>query len=190
MREFKEGFELFSSDLHFKYELYYKQYSELYCKLYPIIIQSEYVRHFIFLTDKNEVTFVDAPFLEISPTHRVNTKISFKEGEPITVTNNQENIDTPISRFNKIQLCEYIIDNGQYATQELLKAAVAYRFAHSNYSGNPDVNSSSCEDIANEEEFRLIGDMVKSIVKDYNWLKKELKMDYNENELSSGIPIL
>ena len=32
--------------------------------------------------------------------------------------------------------------------------------------------------------------MVKSIVKDYNWLKKELKMDYNENELSSGIPIL
>lgn len=98
--------------------------------------------------------------------------------------------DTLISRFNKIQLCEYIIDNGQYATQELLKAAVAYRFAHSNYSGNPDVNSSSCEDIANEEEFRLIGDMVKSIVKDYNWLKKELKMDYNENELSSGIPIL
>ena len=121
------------------------------------------------------MTFVDAPFLEISPTHRVNTKISFKEGEPITVTNNQENIDTPISRFNKIQLCEYIIDNGQYATQELLKAAVAYRFAYSNYSGNPDVNSSSCEDIANEEEFRLIGDMVKSIFKDYNWLKKRIE---------------
>lgn len=106
----------------------------------------------------------------------------------VTVAKNY--LYTPISRFNKIQLCEYIIDNGQYATQELLKAAVVYRFAHSNYSGNPDVNSSSCEDIANEEEFRLIGDMVKSIDKDYNWLKKELKMDYNENELSSGIPIL
>ena len=36
----------------------------------------------------------------------------------------------------------------------------------------------------------VLGDMVKSIFKDYNWLKKELKMDYNENELSSGIPIL
>ena len=69
------------------------------------------------------MTFVDAPFLEISPTHRVNTKISFKEGEPITVTNNQENIDTPISRFNKIQLCEYITDNGNVTDKLKIKCA-------------------------------------------------------------------
>lgn len=187
-KEFKEGFEKFSSDLHFKYDFYYKQYSELYCRLYPIIIQSEYVRHFIFLTDKKEVSFEDAPFLEISPTHRTNTKARIKEGKIISVANEQENIETPISRYNKMQLCEYIIDNGQYASQKLLKAAVAYRFAHSHYSGNLDVKNSSCEDVANEEEFRLIGAMVKYIVKDYNWLKKELKMEYNESELSSGIP--
>lgn len=46
-QEFRENFELFSSDVQFKYDFYYKQYSELYCKLYAIIIQSEYVRHFI-----------------------------------------------------------------------------------------------------------------------------------------------
>lgn len=48
--EFKENFELFSSDLRFKYDFFYKQYSELYCDLYSIVIQSEYVRHFLFLT--------------------------------------------------------------------------------------------------------------------------------------------
>lgn len=46
-REFKEEFEAFSSDMKFKYDFFYKQYSKLYCKLYAIIIQSEYVRHFI-----------------------------------------------------------------------------------------------------------------------------------------------
>lgn len=48
-QEFREGFELFSNDVKFKYDFFYKQYSELYCKLYAIIIQSEYVRHHILL---------------------------------------------------------------------------------------------------------------------------------------------
>ena len=49
-REFKEEFEAFSSDMKFKYDFFYRQYSELYCKLYAIVIQSEYVRHFIQIT--------------------------------------------------------------------------------------------------------------------------------------------
>lgn len=43
-REFKEEFEAFSSDMKFKYDFFYRQYSELYCKLYAIVIQSEMVR--------------------------------------------------------------------------------------------------------------------------------------------------
>lgn len=46
-KEFKEAFELFSSDVKFKYDYNYKQYSELYCKLYAFVIQSEYVRKYI-----------------------------------------------------------------------------------------------------------------------------------------------
>lgn len=69
-REFKEEFEAFSSDMKFKYDFFYRQYSELYCKLYAIVIQSEYVRHFIQITDGRIITFDEAPFLEISPTHR------------------------------------------------------------------------------------------------------------------------
>ena len=72
-QEFREGFEMFSNDVKFKYDFFYKQYSELYCKLYAIVIQSEYVRHFIELTDKKVISFEDAPFLEITPTHKETT---------------------------------------------------------------------------------------------------------------------
>jgi len=157
-KEFKEGFEYFSSDLRFKYDFYHKQYSELYSKIYAIVIQSEYVRRFIQITKGQEHSF--------------------------------EEIETPISQFNKRQLCDYIIENGEYATQELLKIAVSYRFAYSHYEGNPEVKNSSCADAANDEEFRLIRDMVCCIVKEYNYFRKELKMNYNHSELESGIPQL
>ena len=60
-QEFREGFELFSNDVKFKYDFFYKQYSELYCKLYATIIHSEYVRHFIELTDKRTIPFGTVP---------------------------------------------------------------------------------------------------------------------------------
>lgn len=69
-KEFKEIFELFTNDVKFKYDFYYKQYADLYCKLYAFVIQSEYVRHFIELTDNRIITFEDAPpfFRNISNT--------------------------------------------------------------------------------------------------------------------------
>lgn len=78
-KEFREGFELFSNDVKFKYDFFYKQYSELYCKLYAIIIQSEYVRHFIELTDKRTISFEEAPFLEITPTHKETTTFNISK---------------------------------------------------------------------------------------------------------------
>ena len=38
--------------------------------------------------------------------------------------------------------------------------------------------------------FRMIKDIVVAIVQDYNLLRKELKLDYNENEIKTGIPEL
>ncbi len=189
-KEFKEGFEYFSSDLQFKYDFYYKQYSELYSKLYAIIIQSEYVRRFIFITNGQEHSFEEVPFFEITPTHKVKQQLKFEKGKPLTFNQSSEEIETPISQFNKKQLCDYIIENGEYATQELLKIAVSYRFAYSHYEGNPDVKNSSCADVANSEEFRLIREMVCCIVKEYNYFRKELKMKYNHSELDVGIPHL
>ncbi|HPW40985.1 MAG TPA: hypothetical protein PLW98_05690 [Bacillota bacterium] len=189
-KEFKEGFERFSSDLQFKYNFYFKQYSELYSKLYSIIIQSEYVRRFIFITNAQEHSFDEVPFFEITPTHRMKQQFKFKAGKPVTFNQSSEEIETPIPQFNKKQLCDYIIENGEYSTQELLKTAVSYRFAYSHYEGNPEVKNSSCADAANDEEFRLIREMVCCIVKEYNFFRKELKMNYNQSELETGIPQL
>ena len=108
-KEFKEGFELFSSDVRFKYDFYFKQYSELYSKLYGIIMQSEYVRHFKKINDGQEVSFDEVPFLEVSPTHRVTKSVHWSSENPTAVTQKEERIDTPISNFNKRHLCEYII---------------------------------------------------------------------------------
>lgn len=186
-KEFKEGFELFSSDVQFKYDFYFKQYSELYSKLYTIIIQSEYVRHFIKINEKNDISFDEAPFLQMSPTHRVTQPMQCGSDMATTMTQTEKIIETPISQFSKEQLCEYIISNGEYASQTLLKLAVAYRFAHHFYEGNPNTKSSSCREAANEEEFRLIREIVCCIVSEYNFLRQQLKMEFSEIELSSGI---
>ena len=186
--EFKESFELFTSDVRFKYDFYYRQYSELYSKLYGIIIQSEYIRMFIKLNDGKEISFDEAPFIEVSPTHRITQTFKLSEGQPLKASQTEEIIDTPISNFNKKQLCEYIIQNAEYATQKLLKLAVSYRYSYYYYSGNPEAKNASCKGTADEEEFRLIRSMVYCIVQEYNFFRKELKMDYDEDELSTGIP--
>lgn len=186
-KEFREGFEEFSSDLNFKYEFYFRRYSELYCKLYSIVIQSEYVRHFIKLTNGKEHSFEDFPFFEVSPTQRVTQTLNLKSGEPLAFKQNVEDIKTPISEFNKEKLCDYIIDKGEFASQKLLKLAVSYRFAFDHYSGNPNVNNGDCEEEANNEEIRLIREMVNCIVQEYNELRKYLKMNYIESEIQDGI---
>ncbi|OCN01344.1 hypothetical protein A7X67_01730 [Clostridium sp. W14A] len=187
-KEFKQKFELFSSDVHFKYDFYFKQYTMLYCKLYAIVIQSEYVRRFIKLNDGKDIPFDEAPFIEMSPTHRSSNKIEFGSSKPLTIEQKEEEIETPISKFNKEQLCDYIIENGEYASQKLLKLAVAYRFTYHFYAGNPDAKNASCQETANKEEFRLIREIVCCIVTEYNSLRKELKMDYTQDEFDTGIP--
>ena len=157
-KEFKEGFELFSSDVRFKYDFFYKQYSELYCKLYSIVIQSEYVRQYIKLTGGKELTFDDTPFIEVSKAHRQTEKLTIKNGEGSTYERKNEDIETPVSQFNKHQLCEYIIQNDSLASQHLLKLAVSYRFVYDYYSGNPEAKGADYQEIANEEEVKLLKD--------------------------------
>lgn len=189
-QEFREGFELFSSDVRFKYDFYYKQYSELYCKLYSIVIQSEYVRAFTKVDCGQEISFDEAPFVEIGPSKKVSKKIDFKDGEQPKVTSTEEIYETPLSKFNKSHMCSLIIENDSLASQELLKIAVSYRFAEFYYSGNREVHNSSVVKTADEEEFRLIREMVCCIVKEYNMLRRELKMPYDKNEITDGIPRL
>ena len=188
-QEFKEKFELFSSDVQFKYDFYYKQYSELYSKLYAIIMQSEYLRRYLKLTKNEDVSFVDVPFLEVSKTHRTTQTLTFNKDTGTKMESKTIDVETSISQFNKMQLCDYIIDKGEFASQKLLKLAVAYRFVFSRYDGNPEnIAPTSDSDTANDEEVRLIREMVCCIVAEYNLFRKNLNMEYDSIEMETGIP--
>lgn len=187
-KEFKEQFELFSSDVQFKYDYQFRQYSELYCKLYAIIAQSEYVRHFVNKNDGKIIPFDDAPFMEIGPTKKQTETIRFENGKT-SVESKVDVIETDISQFNKKTMADYIIANGELASQELLKLAVSYRFAYEYYSGNKtESRIDQLRQTADTEEFRIIRALVCCIVREYNSLRKSLKMAYDEKELQSGIP--
>lgn len=174
---FKEELTRFSSDLKFKYDFYYKQYSELYCILYPIIVQSEYVRYFINNSSKQKVAFEDFPFIDIP----LSNKVSSKEYDEKTSLVNQETTNFTLMS-NKTMIYDTIIKNGRWATQRLLKLAVSYRFAfeRSNDGCSTSINT------YDEEEFKLIKEITKCIVMEYNFFRRELKMEYSENELKSG----
>lgn len=91
-QEFRENFERFSSDIRFKYDFYYRQYTELYCKLYAIVIQSEYVRRFMKLQTGKETSFDEAPFLEISPTRRITNTLKFEMGQHLRCPQKQKKL--------------------------------------------------------------------------------------------------
>lgn len=125
------------------------------------------------MTDGRELTFDEYPFVKISPTRTVKT--TYEIGK----TTHQEMLtETEIPEFDQKKICEYIISNGHLATPELLKLAVSYRLV---------TNLGVDKEIADNEEFRLIKEIVKRIVKEYNFFRKELQMSYNEEELENGI---
>lgn len=180
--QFHKELEEYSSDVHFKYDFYYRQYTGLYSKLYSIICQSEYVRRFFKLLKGLDLTVEEVPFVEIS---KRRTHDTIRMGQDQSYQHTEEKITDDITRFCKKEMCDFIIENGELATQDLLKLAVAYRFAYDNYSGN--VTSGEAREVADSEEFILIREIVKSIIQEYNFLRKELKMPYIQSELDTGV---
>lgn len=189
-KDFNEKFEMFSSDVRFKYDFRYKQYSDLYCKLYAIIMQSEYMRYFIDLCQGNpQFDFDQAPFVEIQPTERTTYTTNFNR-DKTTQSTKIDIINTPISQFNKKTLCDTIVDNADLASQTLLKKAMSYRIASHFYSGNKEWTAAdpNVRETGDSEELRLIRDIIITVVKEYNELRKALRIPYNDQELKSGIP--
>ncbi len=186
-REFKENFELFSADLKFKNEFIYKQYSALYCRLYAIVTQSEYVRKYIRIISNQDFPFDEEPFIEISPTEHTETKLEVNKSTGTKLTREVTYRDTPISKFNKMTLCEYIIEDGALASPQLLKLAVSYRFANEHMKSTIECEDKErAKEEAEKQEVVLIKEIVMLIVKEYNEMRKFLRLDYNETELSTG----
>ncbi|MGQ5113165.1 hypothetical protein ACSOV8_16610 [Bacillus halotolerans] len=99
----------------FRREHNFAQLKNLYLDLYGVVSQSEYLRYYSKRYRNIGYEFRAYPFFEII--ERVNG----------------EEIKNGITEFNKQQICETIIKKSQYASQELLKLAVAYRYVNHNY---------------------------------------------------------
>ena len=168
--EFKKEFQHFSAKVDFDYDYCYKQYTGLYANLYAIISQSEYLRYFFNKYQDLELDRYNIPFIETS-----------------IEKNNKEN-HTKITNFDKKLIYETIIANSGLASPELLKLAVAYRFANTYYGGSDNrLESVDVKEAFNKEELKLIREIVKTIVSEYNMLRKMLRLDYSRIELEKGI---
>ncbi|MCM3363003.1 hypothetical protein [Niallia sp. MER TA 168] len=181
--EFQKEMANFSSEVSFKNDYSYKQYAELYAKLYSIVAQSEYLRYFYEKQMGKEIIFKEVPFFELGRT-KIRTQSSLLTGK---VINHEETaVSDGMTNFNKKELCEYIIKNGEYSSQRLLKLAVAYRYVHSNYSGTKSLEDNEVQNSFDNEEIKLINKVVRTIVMDYNSLRRDINLEYNQFELENG----
>lgn len=155
----------------------YCQLKELYLELYSIIVQSEYLRYFFEIKG----IFEEYPFIEIEK-KRVYNKYSIT-GQHLK--KEEGSIEDAITEFNKCKLTEIIINKREYASQELLKMAVAYRYVNIHYL-DKTIGKELLEKFQ-KEEVNLIGKIVKRIVKETNEKLKVCNMNYNEIELKTGI---
>lgn len=182
--EFQKEMAKFSNEIGFENEYCYNQYSQLYSKLYAIVTQSEYLRFFFNKYYNSNLNFNDFPFFELNKSEVI-MKNNLFTGDLLEFQKNE--IKDGITDFNKKQLCEFIIDKGEFASQKLLKLAVAYRYAHSNYSGTKSINDEKIKKAFDDEEIELLRKLIQTIIKDYNSLRKTIKLEYSEYELEHGL---
>lgn len=175
--ELNKDFETTIDEMKFFKERCFKQYCELYSRLYAVVVQSEYVRYFLDIQQE----FNEVPFLEI---HRreVNTTINLVD---TSLEKNDQYIIDAVTDFNKLSIANLIIEKGELASEKLLKLAIAYRYVH-NYYTNDNLPVKISEK-SKDEELILIAKIVKTIVREANELKKNVNLEYNTNELDSGI---
>jgi hypothetical protein len=182
---FQKEFLNFSTEHKFKNDFSYKQYSQLYAKLYAIVVQSEYLRYFGEKYQNAKLPYDEFPFLETSRTI-IKTQRNLFTGE--ILKHQEEKVNDSITDFNKKEICDFIIANGDLASQNLLKLSIAYRYANSHYTGSgkpPD--DEKIKKAFDDEEFELIKKMVRTIISDYNSLRKIINLDFNKSELKSGL---
>ncbi|KLV27239.1 hypothetical protein ABW02_06885 [Niallia circulans] len=178
-KHLQDKFDFMADTKKFKRDYYFKQLTELNLELYAIIAQSEFLRYFHDL--KNRGTIKEIPFLESKQNKTVQTR-DMITGEILQQT--EEVIATSISKFNKMELVENIINKKQYASQKLIKLAVAYRYCHEFYLKD-DIVPEQLKKFQ-EEELRLIYDIVITVVSETNAKLKFCKMDYIESEIKTG----
>ena len=172
--KFKNWFDWVDNTNKFIRDHSYNQLKELYLELYARVAQSEYLRYYLKIDKGHD----EIPFIEIfRQKHTFSMDPSVKE-ETIQIKD-------AVTEFNKLSIAELIIKKGAYASQELLKLAVAYRFIHPYYA-DQTMDKNRLNDYQTEE-LKLIKKIVKVIVQETNKNLRISSMKYNKNELKTGL---
>lgn len=125
LHKVRNQFDFIMDTNKFKREHYYNQLSELYMELYAIVAQSEFLK--VFHDLKEIKSLRELPFIEIEEKLKSSKKDLFTG----KITHQEETgVKTAISQFNKMKIIELVMENKKYASQELLKLAVGYRYCH------------------------------------------------------------
>lgn len=177
----KNRFDWFHDNKKFKRDYYFQQLKELYIPLYAIVAQSEYLRRFEGFED---MPYDEIPFIEIVKT-KSKIVTNLVEG---TIKRESVKLSDSITEFNKEKLVKMIIDSGIFASQELLRLAVAYRYVHMHYT------DTTIEPVRLEkfqtQELQLINRIVRLIVKECNEKLKSCGMPYNIHEIELSTMII
>lgn len=168
---------LFEERSKLKREHNYQQLTRLYLGLYAIVAQSEYIRYFFNVTGD----FNNLPFLEIE-TRKIDINLSANNSTTIV---KKFEVKNGITEYNKKGIQSLILDNAQYASAKMLKLAVAYRYLNSHYTD--ETLEPSIREKFQTEELITICRIVKLIVEETNQYLKNCNMDYELEELESGI---
>lgn len=150
--EYKQIYEKFTADLNFKYQFYEAQYKELYSELFLNICKSETFRYiYNSNSDAPPLAFCDYPILE------------YDAGE----TNEEVHklINEIIGLVDKKHF---------YASPELLKIVQILK----NNNNNPK-NSVETEGVVKNIECRFKIMLVKTIIRDFYWLRQQLHLQEN-----------
>lgn len=168
----------------FKREYSYDQLRNLYLKLYAIICQSEYLRFFYDIKGSHDTI----PFIEIEKRNEIKKKtldfgnIDFNN---FTFNTTEYEVSDAITEFNKKKICEEIIQKSEFASQVLLKLAVAYRFVQDYYTDDTLEDKESLEKFQ-DQELVIICKMIKTIIVETNKKLKQCNMEYSNDEIKTG----
>lgn len=174
----KNRLDWFQDKKKFERDHSYNQLRELYFPLYGIIAQSEFLRY-IYKFDE-QFSILELPFLEIKRTVRKDIRRSNGERE-ISISKEE----TDITKFNKKNLVNLILEKQEFASQKLLKLAIGYRYSHEKYL-IPSLSEEQKEKYQ-INELMLIYEIVTTVIKETNEKLELCNMQFTKTELETGI---
>lgn len=131
--DFQKEFDDYTRSNTFQNDFYYKRYTELYAPLYSIVCQSEGFRVFSEDTQNKAYSFNEFPFLEICK-KRSRTKTNLFNQQ--VLSHEEIVVEDELTKFNKKELSQFIIDHEELASPKLIKLAIFYRYVNENYGGS------------------------------------------------------